>query len=467
MKKRKLLAIFLIALLFPLTIVNAASLSVSSNHSSVNPGDTVKITVKAKGLTGQFSVTSSNSSVLSGGKGSIWFENNSQTISFTAKKVGTAKITVKALNVSTSDTGKKWTGSKTITINVVKPREKSTNNNLKSLSIDGLKLSPSFNSSTTSYTVEANANTTKVNIKASVSESHAKVSGTGSHNVSEGDNKFNIVVTAENGSKKTYTITVKVIDPNPIEVTINDEKYTVVKRESSLPTLEDFHGTTVKIEEQSIPALFNETTDFTLVGLKNSEGKVNVYIYDQEKNTYQEYTDIKLTESKIFPLDIDKTFKKDYEKATITINGTEVEALKYNNQRIYIIHAQDLKTGENNYYLYDEDNNTIIRFIEEKEEVDSSLTDKIKKYEKLIVILSIESAIIIFVLICILIRKIRKNKRKRLLIQQKIEEERIRQEEERKKQEEEKLKPSTKTTKTSRKKEVLKNEAKKKKKETI
>jgi len=467
MKRRKLLAIFLVALLFPLTFVNAASLSISANHSSINPGDTVKITVNAKGLTGKFSITSSNSSVLSGGTSGVWLENTSKTYTFTAKKVGTAKITVKALNVSTSDAGKKWTGSKSITISVVKPREKSTNNNLKSLSIDGLKLSPSFSSGTTNYTVEASPSTTKVNIKASVSESHAKVSGTGSHNVSEGDNKFNIVVTAENGNKKTYTVIVKVIDPNPIEVTINDEKFTVVKRESSLPKLEDFHGTTVKIENQSIPALFNETTDFTLVGLKNSEGKVNVYIYDAEKNTYKEYTDIKLTESKIFPLDIDKTFKKDYEKATITINDTEVEALKYNNQKIYIIHAQDLKTGENNYYLYDEENNTIIRFIEEKEEESDSTTEKIKKYEKLIMILSIESVIIIFILICILIRKVRKNKRKRLLIQQKMEEERIRQEEERKKQEEEKLNPSTKTTKTNRKKEVLKNEAKKKKKENI
>ena len=466
MKRRKLLAIFLIALLFPLTIVNAASLSVSSNHSSVNPGDTVKITVKAKGLTGQFSITSSNSSVLSGGKGSIWFEDNSQTFTFTAKKVGTAKITVKALNVSTSDTGKKWTGSKTITISVVKPREKSTNNNLKSLSIDGLKLSPSFNSGTTSYTVEANATTTKVNIKASASESHAKISGTGSHNVSEGDNKFSIVVTAENGSKKTYTVTVKVIDPNPIEVTINDEKYTLVKRESSLPKLEDYHGTTIKIKEQSIPALFSETNSFTLVGLKDSEGKIGMYIYDQEKDTYQEYTDIKLTELNVFPLDIDKEFDKDYEKTKITINDTEVDALKYNDQNIYIIHAQNLNTGEENYYLYDKENNTIIRFIESKEAVDNSLNDKLNKYEKIIILLSAESVIIISVLICILIRKMRKNKRKRLLIQEKMEEERIRQEEI-KKQEEEKANPSTKTTKTNRKKEVLKNETKKKKKENI
>ena len=60
------------------------------------------------------------------------------------------------------------------------------------------------------YRAEANANTTTVNIKATVNDKKSIVSGTGKHNVGEGENKFNITVKAQNGSTRTYKVIINV-----------------------------------------------------------------------------------------------------------------------------------------------------------------------------------------------------------------------------------------------------------------
>ena len=42
---------------------------------------------------------------------------------------------------------------------------------------------------------------------------------------------------------------------------------------------------TVKINEEDVPAYFNEQANITLVGLKNSVGETKLYIYDNGKYT--------------------------------------------------------------------------------------------------------------------------------------------------------------------------------------
>ena len=106
---------------------------------------------------------------------------------------------------------------------------KSTNNNLASLSVNGTSVA-GFSASDTSYTMP-NTDATSITIAASASDSKASVSGTGTKSLAYGVNKFNIVVTAESGAKKTYTVT---ITRNDFRSTNNDlksltvEGYTVI-----------------------------------------------------------------------------------------------------------------------------------------------------------------------------------------------------------------------------------------------
>ena len=87
---------------------------------------------------------------------------------------------------------------------------KSGNNNLSGLSLSTGSIN--FSPGNTSYSVNVAASVTSITIDATKEDSKASVSGTGTKSLGYGNNTFNVVVTAENGSKKTYTINVNRAD---------------------------------------------------------------------------------------------------------------------------------------------------------------------------------------------------------------------------------------------------------------
>ncbi len=488
----KKITILLVTLFFSIVGISniyasSANISVSSSTNRIVVGNTFSVTIKVSSSkklgtweftpsydSSKFKLVSGESSVVGYGDG--YLKSKSYTYKFKAISTGSGTITVKSYGVIDYDNESKMSvtkGSKTITVITQAQLESSysKNNNLKKLSIDGLKLNPSFNANTTKYTVNAGANTTKVKVKASVADSKSKVTGTGTKKVSEGENKINVTVTAQNGSTKTYTIIVNVTDPNPIEITINDKKYTVVKRESTLDNVEDFIKTTTEINNQKVPALFNELNNITLVGLKNSDGDIHEYIYDKDNQTYELFETASLSQIKLFPLKIEeelinKKQKDHYLLNTITIDDIEFEALKRDNSEYNIIHAKELNSGETNYYLYDEKTNSIIRYFEEDKIIidnDSKYKKQILEYKRMIMALGLETVFIIFILICILFSKMKKNKKRRKILEEKIKEERKKKEEI--KSEENKTEDvKEKKKKNMNKKEVLKDEKGKKSK---
>lgn len=81
----------------------------------------------------------------------------------------------------------------------------SSNANLINLGIRPHDFS-GFRSGTTSYSVTVPADTESVEVYAEAQDSNATISGTGTVNLQEGENTINVVVTAEDGTTKTYTI---------------------------------------------------------------------------------------------------------------------------------------------------------------------------------------------------------------------------------------------------------------------
>lgn len=84
----------------------------------------------------------------------------------------------------------------------------SPNNWLSSLKIDDYNIN--FDAGKTSgYSLEVGGDISSVNISATTVNAKATVSGTGKVALKEGNNTINVVVTAENGDKRTYTVNIK------------------------------------------------------------------------------------------------------------------------------------------------------------------------------------------------------------------------------------------------------------------
>ncbi len=86
---------------------------------------------------------------------------------------------------------------------------KSTDNTLKSLGVSGFTMSPTFNKDTTEYSVTVPNATDKVIVNAEANDGKATFEVKGADNLQVGDNKVEVVVKAEDGSTKVYTINVK------------------------------------------------------------------------------------------------------------------------------------------------------------------------------------------------------------------------------------------------------------------
>ncbi|MCR8846359.1 cadherin-like beta sandwich domain-containing protein [Paenibacillus sp. SC116] len=106
---------------------------------------------------------------------------------------------------------------KTYTVTVTRAVPKSSNADLSSLTLSAGTLSPAFASGTTSYTANVASSVTELDVTPTVADSKATVtvngaavaSGSASRvSLNVGANPITVVVTAEDGTPKTYTVTV-------------------------------------------------------------------------------------------------------------------------------------------------------------------------------------------------------------------------------------------------------------------
>ena len=138
------------------------------------------------------------------------FSSATDIITLKFKTLKTGSTTLSLANVLLNDCNNNKLSvtpvSKTITIGT--PVVKDSNNYLSALSITGYTISPAFNKNTTSYSLTVPNDVSSVTVNATKESAKATLTGTGNKSLSVGANNISVVVTAENGDKRTYTITV-------------------------------------------------------------------------------------------------------------------------------------------------------------------------------------------------------------------------------------------------------------------
>lgn len=118
----------------------------------------------------------------------------------TTNNSGVAPATTPKQNTTSNQSGT----SSNKTTNTSK---KSSNANLSNLGITPNDFK-GFKAQTTSYNVTVPTDVESVTIYANAQDSKAKITGVGKQNLQTGENKFDVVVTAEDGTTKTYTLNI-------------------------------------------------------------------------------------------------------------------------------------------------------------------------------------------------------------------------------------------------------------------
>ena len=440
MKRKNL--IMALVLLLPQIVLAAPNATISTSANSIEKGKPVTATVTLTDTAAwNVKINGSGAATCSSKQADVTSDGKSTTKKFTLEckstQEGSIKFTVTGDITSGSGQTKDISLSKDVTVT----KAKSSDNALNDLKVDGVTVS-GFTESKTSYTLNDNSKTS-INISATPNDSKASVSGIGSKNLDYGKNTFNIVVTAENGSKKTYTIIVNKADPRSanndlkslsvsagtIEFNKNTTSYTIILEHNVNEikidaTAEDSKASVSGI---GIKTLKDYSNEFKIV-VKSENNSTKTYtIKAIRKDVNGNYGTLNTDNSvkSISIKDYDFIFNKDTKKYNILVdeNVNEVEINVVPNDSTATVSIQNnnnLKPGLNEVIVkITAENGDINKYIfnvykigEEKEEtiiqeLPKEESNKIEetKFNIWIIISGIELIIIIIlIVICTLSR---------------------------------------------------------------
>ncbi len=368
--------------------VSASTFSVSASTSSVSANSTFTVSF-GSGTTGQYTCSASGGSVSSS---SVWVDGGTGSVTVTAGSSGSVTVTVTAANVSDSSYND-VTGSKSVTVNInssssgssssgssssgssssgssssssnsnnstsdttteVEEDTRSSDSKLKALSIEGVSLSPSFESGVTSYTAEV-WDAEEITISATKNHSAATVSGTGTKSLNLGTNVFEVVVTAENETKQTYKITVTMKESPTQFVEYDGQTLGIVKNVFEIDAFPDFDQCVIEFEGEEIEGWYCTELDMTVVYLVDENNEEGFYVYEDGVITSKiSLVEINGKNYYVFGLSEEDQERTGYVYEEITIGDTTImgwgfESADFSEYKVIELMSE---TGAYNEYLY-------------------------------------------------------------------------------------------------------------------
>jgi uncharacterized protein YxeA len=275
----------------------------------------------------------------------------------------------------------------------IAPASYSTDNTLSSLEISPGVLSPAFSSNVTTYTTSVGSDCDRLTVSAAPNDSKAtvKVSGT---RMDPGLNTTTITVTAENGSKKVYTIkTTKsdnVITPEQASkeaeetdgtnqggttdgdnnsiiqepaVSIDGNEYKVISSFDEHPLPSGYVQSETDYNGIKIAVGMGTNTRVMLAYLESTDGtgESGFYVYDSVKKTFSKYIEVYQPELSYCILPIDESSMElpdGYEAGRININNREVDVLLDKTGNYALFYGVS-STGDTGWFRYNINDGTI------------------------------------------------------------------------------------------------------------
>ena len=423
---RKLIAFMvMIAIVFSGIIVNhkvyAASATVTISSATVTQDEEVKVTVtiNADSNIGAYdfyieydaNILEAVSGYDGGGGGRIQViydvpdvnsasKSLTRTITFKAKTPGTSAIKYVTLqddkgviDYDTIDNMSVTATDGSVTVNA--PVQASSNNNLSSMTVaavraDGstynVELAPGFSKDVTKYNIEVEEGVTRLVVSAKTEDATAKIR-TEWAKLDPGDNTTKVIVTAENGQTKQYTIYTKVpvkeetttepVVKDPIKVNIGGVEHFIGDINESVALPEGFEPFEYNYEGRTVVAAKGLSKNLIVMYITNGDGSAgSLYIYNETKKTFLRMVNIQMTEKLYTIVDApeDVAIPENLKECTLNIGEDSVQAWTRDSSEVYVVYAMNWN-GEAGLYYYDTAEKQMMKYFDESVESGVNLNE--------------------------------------------------------------------------------------------
>lgn len=375
----------------------ADGISVSAGQGSVSEGKTVafSITVPSGSEAWTYSVSwSGNLTLESGDTAPMGFEGDNRTnqLVFRANSTGTGTVSISAGSYCIAGVDYDASGSASVTIVAAdKPDDSelapaptpsggdsstgnnpgvslSSNNALSSLTVSAGTLTPAFDPAITEYTLSLPSRSDRLTITANPSDSRATVQGDGEISLQDGETSLSVVVTAEDGSAKAYTITVQVAQAPTLFLDYNGQRLGVVKDVSQVTPPAGFApAKPITYSGDTLPIWTDVSGKRTLVYLMDEKSSTQgFYLFSQATGVQSPYLPILCGSVTYIYTDIPKELSSvpGLTLATVKAFGQTLNGWTYNDASLKdfcVLYLMD-DAGSYGYYTYDSREETLQRF---------------------------------------------------------------------------------------------------------
>lgn len=421
----------------------AGSTSLSFSKSSVTVGETVTVRVNFTanevffGVEGMLKYNSavlqfvSGSGVHQGAAGAVKMavqaDSSRCTVEMTFKAigVGTSSVSVYDCIYSNADSETPMIGSSANISVTDASKNVSADASLKSLRPSAGTLYPAFSPNTVSYTVNVDFGVTQCLISAVSSDPAAKWDVTGSKDLKVGKNVRTVVVTAPNGTKKNYTVTINraaedgasSVDNTPdesevpdnttqeISVLVDGQNKIIAKELSENQKLVGFEVGEFIYNGTVVPAYINEKSGLMALMLSDPvSAQGEFYFYNMQSASFEKVLVEKFGNNSYIMLGAEGEAPDGFVEAEAEIHQKTVRVFKSESTKLsdfnllYMIN----KDGEKLLYIYDAYEDTVLRYCFENTQQAEAVVQQPKNfgdYETVAKILLIVSGVLLMLVV--------------------------------------------------------------------
>ena len=369
----------------------ALDISAYAGQSNVSVGSTISVTFRASddAMRWIYTISYSGNLTLESGSTSVsgsdaYGDSRTHTLIFRANEEGDAWVTAYKENGLVSTDFVEANASASVQFKVVSASSpsdgyhhddfdnatpgKSSNNALSSLTVSAGTLTPAFDPAVTEYTLSLPQGTEKLTLTATPSDSNATVQGDGELTLQEGENTLPLVVTAENGDTKTYTVTAKVAQAPTLFLDYNGQRLGVVKDVSQVTPPAGFApAEPITYSGDTLPIWTDVSGKRTLVYLMDEKTSAQgFYLFSQTTGVQSPYLPILCGSVTYIYTDIPKELSSvpGLTPATVKAFGQTLNGWTYNDASLKdfcVLYLMD-DAGSYGYYTYDSREETLQRF---------------------------------------------------------------------------------------------------------